>query len=468
MPDFNDLLTSGRGHAAPPPPPPATPPPAGDGAFSFSAPPAPSARTGAKLQCQPTLRANADNLWSRTEQAVETMHRAMLDACRSLGIEAYVGRSNTFEFPASVRFECWVPPVPGDTHLTERAWAQIVVEPKPNHRFELEYSVEVENRGRKRFLGKFGAMPERDVQQLVNHLVRRAARPRFGPRLALPKQGFFASLGAVYNKPTDSRPDRLRAAGAAALVLGLIVLFIAFASQEAGVFVFGLLLTALGAAIALYIAGRPLAVRSTGRPPQQPRRLRIYDSWQTVVFGAAQGGDTFRQRFLALFPQAPVPGLKAEVERIGYRVLDEALTREQIVLTAQRTVIYCQVYHFGEDLYLGWQSFINQGRWSEKVDGHGIDRATGRRVQMRSVLPSAEGLCEYDLFDANCLTEWTHAQVVILTKQMMKELQIDQEIDFKIVRGDRSGIGREGDGGEKKDKPAEPETPVSRLFRRKS
>ena len=39
----------------------------------------------------------------------------------------------------------------------------------------------------------------------------------------------------------------------------------------------------------------------------------------------------------------------------------------------------------------------------------------------------------------NCLTEWTHAQVVMLMKQLMKELQIDQEIDFKIVRGERKG-----------------------------
>ena len=44
---------------------------------------------------------------------------------------------------------------------------------------------------------------------------------------------------------------------------------------------------------------------------------------------------------------------------------------------------------------------------------------------------------EYDLVDLNCLLEWTHAQVTKVLKQYLDERQIDQEIDFQIIRGDR-------------------------------
>ena len=62
----------------------------------------------------------------------------------------------------------------------------------------------------------------------------------------------------------------------------------------------------------------------------------------------------------------------------------------------------------------------------------GVDRATGKTVEVRTVVPGVQGLSEYDVMDLNCLTEWTHAQVVALTRQLLKELQIEQEIDFKI------------------------------------
>ena len=57
-------------------------------------------------------------------------------------------------------------------------------------------------------------------------------------------------------------------------------------------------------------------------------------------------------------------------------------------------------------------------------------------------MPGVQGLSEYDVMDLNCLTEWTHAQVVALTRQLLKELQIEQEINGKDLRGERSGLAR--------------------------
>jgi hypothetical protein len=45
-----------------------------------------------------------------------------------------------------------------------------------------------------------------------------------------------------------------------------------------------------------------------------------------------------------------------------------------------------------------------------------------------------------DLIDLNSLTEWAHARIVQVLKQVMAERKLDQEIDFKIVRGERQSL----------------------------
>jgi hypothetical protein len=396
--------------------------------------------------CRPVLRADQANLWSQIERKLESVYQAMVDACASLSIDAYVGRSNAFEFPSAVLFECWLP-ADNDAQLTERSWASVKIEPKAWHRYETEYTVEIENRGRKKTLGKYGELNASDVHLLLAHLVEGGPIPRLRARLQVRGDPFWRRFTAVENKPLERRTDYLRLAGRLLTFAGLVGFLGIYASlgKEAEQMpVFWLLLLLLGvgggAAIAFYIRRQPVAVRNPGRPEYQPRILRVYDSWQAVLFAAAPSAGLLRQRFLAILQQPPIDGFMASTERIGYRVLGEPVFREQIVLAARRGILYCQIFEFGTDLYVGWQSFLNQGRWIEKIPGDRIvDRATGRRAEIRDVVPGRENLCEYDYADVNCLTEWTHAQVVMLMKQLMKELQIDQEIDFKIVRGERKG-----------------------------
>jgi hypothetical protein len=199
----------------------------------------------------------------------------------------------------------------------------------------------------------------------------------------------------------------------------------------------------IGLIIKIKIGRQPAAVRSSGKSEREPRTLVLYDSWQAVLFGAAGSVPIVRARFDAILRDAPIRGFKSTVENIQYRALDSVEEREQIVLTAGRGIIYCQLYEFGADLYVGWQSFLNRGRWIESPVSSGVDRATGKRVEVKTVVPGTQALSEYDVMDLNCLTEWTHAQLVSLTRQLMKELQIDQEIDFKIIRGERSALNEQ-------------------------
>ena len=434
--------------------------------------PAPSSMpsSGLREQCQPVLRADTVNLWGKIETAIEEVYRAMLDACTSLGIDAYVGRNNAFEFPFAARFEAWVPAGADDPNLTERSSACITIAPKPWHSYEFEYTIEIERSGRKKVLGKFGGLANQDIYALLNYLVRNGAKPHFPRRIKQPNEPFWRMFNSVENKPVATRRDYLDLAGPVLTFLGIIGLLglhlgNSTPASDTLFFTPSLLVLALGLGIIMYVAHQPRAVRSTGRPEHQPRSLRVYDSWQVVLFGAAPSADLMRQRFLAMLKSAPIDDFKAATERIGYRVLDEPKVCEQIVLTARRGIVYCQIYEFGSDLYVGWQSFLNLGRWVEKVfpGARGIDRISGRRVEVRTATPGWESLCEYDYFDASCLTEWTHTQIVALTKQLMRELQIDQEIDFKIVRGERRRLDQNGE-----DQKSEVAKLSHGLFKRKS
>ena len=64
-------------------------------------------------------------------------------------------------------------------------------------------------------------------------------------------------------------------------------------------------------------------------------------------------------------------------------------------------------------------------------------------VAVSTVVPGTQSISEYDLIDLSCLMEWTHAQLTNLAKRLLEELKIDQEIDFKIVRGERQSLLRD-------------------------
>lgn len=198
------------------------------------------------------------------------------------------------------------------------------------------------------------------------------------------------------------------------------------------VFFIGLLAT-------IAAARAPRLVRSSGKPMAEPRILHYLDSWQTVVFGAGDAEPLVRQRMIDRLTSAG-DRFHCGVERIWDWGLDGKTEREQIVLRLGRALVFTQIHRYGDDLYVGWDAQMNLGTWREKPLGSGIDRESGRRIRLQTVEQTLQRTTEYDLIDLNCLAEWTHAQVTQLLKQFLKERQIDQEIDFSIIRGERKGL----------------------------
>jgi hypothetical protein len=76
----------------------------------------------------------------------------------------------------------------------------------------------------------------------------------------------------------------------------------------------------------------------------------------------------------------------------------------------------------------------------EKSLARGLDRGTRELVTINTVVRGWQNLSEYDVTDANLLTESCHEQLVSVLKAYMQEKRIDAELDFKILRGERQGL----------------------------
>src|SRR5437870_134584 len=161
------------------------------------APPSPNTNLA---QCQAVLRCDPSNVWGQLERTLESTYQAFVDACRALGIEATIRRSNFFEYPYSVRFEAWLPAHARDPLVTDRVLATVVFEPKPYHRFQIEYTVTVNNRGREKKWGVFGDLTSADIAAIVRHLVLNEPKPSLRCRIRTAGMGWWESLTSHRNR----------------------------------------------------------------------------------------------------------------------------------------------------------------------------------------------------------------------------------------------------------------------------
>ena len=135
--------------------------------------------------------------------------------------------------------------------------------------------------------------------------------------------------------------------------------------------------------------------------------------------------------------------IQSRVENISYLTPDGKQERQQIVLSQGRGAVFCQIYPYGDDLYIGWDAYLNYGQWVERAFARGYDSALAAPIVVNTVSPAVVRVTEYDLIDVNRLIEWVHSRVVQVVKQVMAEHKLNQEIDFKISRGERQSLLRD-------------------------
>lgn len=387
---------------------------------------------------QPILERRPDSIWARVEQSRDAICDALRKASENEGFDALVIKSPQFVQPAWVKLECWIPKIPElGRAVTERGSVVVTIEAKEFHRYELEYSVELHDRGWSKTYRRLRDFNLSHVAQVVRFLMVRGPKPELADLQLRVKP---SEIWKPVNKVNVLSTDWLQLTPIVFIVLGVIV----FSALPP----LGLLLLA-GAGIAFYLLHqRRAVVLSPGKPVTEPRTLSVVDSWQAVISGLGADAGLLRQRFFTVLRDPPIAGLQSRVEKIWYWGLDGTVEREQIVLTFRRAIFFCHIYEYDQELYVGWDAHLNHGQWVEKTVGTGIHKESGDLTQVNTVGSGWQRLTEYDVTDANCLIEWTHTKLVQLVKRLMEERKIDQEIDFTILRGGRKDLTKPEQTGE--------------------
>jgi hypothetical protein len=382
-----------------------------------------------KLDVQPILARTAESFWSRAESIRDHLYASATKICEQENVDGLVLMSDPFVHPAWVKFECWIRQ--GHTSLTERALVIVEIQPKPWHRFEFEYNVKLEDRGTTTTYNRLSAFDAEMLSSVMRYLLRRAPEPRLA---AYKLRSFDWQLWRAKNEVNAVHWDVLGTFLNLLILVGFIGLFL---------IPVGWLLTVIGAAAYYASSKRTVQVRSTTKPPSEPRSLVRIDSWQAVVFGLGKDAARFREQFLASLSSPSIKNLRHSVEHIWHWGLDGKVEREQIVLGFERSLVFCQIHAYDDDLYVGWDGHLNVGQWVEQTVARGIDRSAGSLVEVKTLEAGVQNVSEYDVHDAGCLMEWAHARLSQQIKRLMEERKIDQEIDFKVLRGERQGLTKE-------------------------
>ena len=202
-----------------------------------------------------------------------------------------------------------------------------------------------------------------------------------------------------------------------------------------------LILVAIAAFVGVFaIANRPQVVAAPSQPrAAPPRRLAIVDSWHSVASGCGDMAGAFEDRFVAALKAAsgdPRLGVSAERERITYRTGNGYEERQRLVVARNQAVVLIDIHPAGDDLYAGWQGYLNWAQWIESAPVS-VRIEEGLSRQFRALAPGLYRPNELDLVDLNCIADLVHRGLRGELERVLKEREIDEEIDFEIVRGDR-------------------------------
>jgi hypothetical protein len=417
---------------APPPAPPrtVTPPPFVTGFGSQS-----NGDTTDAINALPILDRREDSVWSEAEQQRDDIYAELQAVCRARDYEALLLKSNDGVHPAWVVIEAWIPK--GAPDVTKRRRAEIFIDAREFHRYRFEYRVVLHDADWTREFVRLCAFTDKHAEMVAEFVLGSGKVPSALKGLEQRKKWWH--FWKPHNKVDGLEVDPVNVATLGLGGLGGVLFFVGAGAKSSGAVLLGLLFLLALIPVRIIAKRRRAVVMSSGKPAVEPRNLLAVDSWQAMISGLGDDASRVRDELLSLIASSPIEGCHARLERIWYWSLDGKVERDQLVATLRRGIVFCHIYPYNEQLFVGWDAHLNRGQWVEKTLATGRGK-TGEHTQLRTVVTGSERLNEYDIIDLSCLTEWMHRQLVTIIQRLMKERQIDQEIDFQIIRGDRDRV----------------------------
>ena len=366
-----------------------------------------------------------DSVWVHCARVRDRIFEQFLAAAAKHGIKALVLRSPPHIYPVWVSFESWLPV--GECTRTARFRIVIQFTPLAHRRFPIRLEVElhdcgVDGRVNTRFVspadlfGRRSLINDRTIDQVVAYAA--------GVKVPLPYLFRWTWEDFLINASTGRNEIE------------------SFRRRFVWVFnppIWIAILTALvfpliGVPLLIWSVFRHIKrrkqgeqVRDAGRPGMLPRDLIMMDSWFTLVHGLGARSEDVRREMAASLAGTAGPETECSIETIMAWGLDFLEERDQVVVRRRRALVFCHIYCYGDDLYVGWDSHLNLGEWRERELQSGFDRTIGFYTRATDVVAENAVPTLYHFSDLDSLTEWVHTRIAALVKRLLAEYKIDQK-----------------------------------------
>jgi hypothetical protein len=370
---------------------------------------------------------NESNSYSRAGQLRNELYERMAGRWSQPGVNMVGYKSPENAPDIWVHFEFDVPQ--STQNLSLRGSVRVTIERFDYHSYEHLHKIELRTGVETCVVSGVIELRDMDLDNIRQYLT--AETVRRVPRFSQVRQ-FGWDLWRPSNKVTCfSRNWAITGFSLAAVLLICLPVWIPL-GQLLGV--------AIVVGLVIYKSRRKTYVFTTGRPLQDPRTLLRLDSWQASIKNLGPKAAEFKQSLLGRLTAAPDPLFAVVPERIWHHGVDGKVEREQIVLRYRRAIGFVHIVAHGDDLYVGWDTHVNAGTWTEQTMARGMERESRKNAVANRVVAAVMIPNEYDLMDANFLTEQLHLTLSSLLRLKMEENKIDQEVDFTVQRESRRSV----------------------------
>jgi hypothetical protein len=415
--------------------------------------------TDTLVDARPILPASENSLWNKATERRDEIGSRIDARLEALRLKGWVRKSQPEELPLYVAVDVWRPVE--DSSLTgtfDRSFLKITIEVEPYREHSTIYTAELK-RHSKQYTRSYWQMPHDQLDEMVTYLVQGGTKPVFF-KWRIPGgivrfiSSFIPQLGKKYEnvlieeaKPSYlTWPIALGSIGAIAAVGGFLLVVIE--SDYYRDLAIGLAGIALIGAAGWLSYRRPVFQAIAKQPLHTPRREFIVDNWQVSVPDA--GGDfaSFKHRIHEALRMMD-PELRFSLETHQWLTHRGFESRERLVIIREQCNVHVHIHPFGRDAFVGWDAYLNWARWSEAKPTSRVIRG-GNRIEYTSLVEGVHIPNKLDLMELGALAETTHRVIVREIKAFLKEKEIEVDLDFRIIRGDRSRALTEGKDETKK------------------
>jgi hypothetical protein len=375
-----------------------------------------------------------DNMYSKLEAAKNHVVSILENIMKEILVEQELPIELTHSNPYSGSNWVQVRALISEGELQRRITLQVTLVGHEFHRYPIEYWIKFQDNDKIKWITGFYSIAEDELRKILNSLIKGVSLSSIKSQINLPR---FRTRSFQFWRPKNKIESISKFNWA---IIFFVIGFIALSFGNVGGVMIGSILILVGVIIQLIDFFEERYIITSGKPFSEPRNLKLIDSWQAVIFDLGSQSQKIRDELITKLKSSLMKGANLQEERIWHWGLDGKIEKKQIVITNNRGLAYLHIYPYGKDLYVGWDAHMNYGQWVEGEVASGRDKKTGQLVMLESISPGWQGVNEYDVQDAISLGEWCHAKLVKTVKVIMKEHKIDQEIDFTIIRENRSGL----------------------------